>query len=265
MSLCASVFRAVRLPAVLLAHAVLVISGLAAAPQSPPSRMTPEEAERGGQELAAELRAQGPAVDSSGVLRRKGADGKWQAGVPVRLEVRPGADSWQTRYHALDSQGAIRETLAVVHSAGQPNRYEVLRPDAAGGPPSVKVMSGSGVFTPFAGSDFWLGDLGLDFLHWPRQRIVKTEMRKGRSCRVLESAVAVPEATGYAKVLSWIDIEKKGLLRAEAFGIDGKLLKEFSIGGFKKVGGRWQLKSMEIRNERDDARTRLEFDLEIDE
>src|SRR5436190_1178348 len=40
---------------------------------------------------------------------------------------------------------------------------------------------------PFAGSDFWLCDLALEFLHWPEQKILKTELRKTLSCKVLES------------------------------------------------------------------------------
>jgi hypothetical protein len=90
-------------------------------------------------------------------------------------------------------------------------------------------------------------------------------MRKGRSCKVLESLHPTPAATNYARVLSWIDGEHRGILRAEAYDRDRLLIKEFSIGSFKKVDGRWQLKSMEIRNETTDARTRLEFDLEIED
>ena len=118
---------------------------------------------------------------------------------------------------------------------------------------------------PFAESDFWLCDLGLEFLHWPAQRIAKTEMRKGRSCRVLESTNPRPEPGAYARVFAWVDLESGGLMRAEAFDRDGQRMKEFNIGSLQKINGRFQLKSMEVRDARNDTRTRLEFELEIGE
>jgi hypothetical protein len=144
-----------------------------------------------------------------------------------------------------------------------PTEYEFTTIEPGTGAPQVRMLSGDEAALPFAGSDFWFTDLGLEFLRWPRQRIIKTEMRKGRKCQVLESVNPQPRAGYYARVLSWVDLEHRGLLRAEAFGSDGRLLKEFTIGSFKKVEGSWQLKHMEIRNEQTDSRTRLEFDLEI--
>jgi hypothetical protein len=86
-------------------------------------------------------------------------------------------------------------------------------------------------------------------------------MRRGRSCRVLESINPKRVPGGYSRVVAWIDVETDGLIRAEAFDQDNKLLKEFSVGSFKKVKGKWELQDMEIRNERTDSRTRLEFNL----
>jgi negative regulator of sigma E activity len=113
---------------------------------------------------------------------------------------------------------------------------------------------------PFAGSDFWLADLGLEFFHWPEQHLKKEEMRRSRLCKVLES-VNQKSAAGYSRVVSWIDVETQGLLRAEAYDQNQRLLKEFSVGSFKKVKDRWELQDMEIRNVQTDSRTRLEFDL----
>jgi len=177
-----------------------------------------------------------------------------------------GADDWQTRYLALATNQVPFESLTVTCAERSPNRYEYARTDVAGSPvPEAVTLTGDAAAIPFAGSEFWLSDLGLEFLHWPQQRVLRHEMRKGRSCRVLESLNPSPNPTNYARVLSWVDIEHLGLLRAEAYDRDSRLLKEFSIGSFKKVEGRWQLKSMEIRNEKTDARTRLEFDLELDD
>lgn len=118
---------------------------------------------------------------------------------------------------------------------------------------------------PFASSDFWLADLGLQFLHWPQQRIVqeaRIRMRKGRPCRVLESRNPVAGAKGYVRVVSWIDRETGKPILAEAYGAEGKLMKEFEIGGVTRVNGVWQLKNLEMRNVVEDSVTVLEFQYE---
>ncbi len=235
---------------------------LAAAPA--PLRAVPKAtAEEDGRALAAELLAQRPALKTTGLLRRRDTDGKWLPPVPIRFEVIDNDHGWESRYEVPATPGSPAETLLISQSPSFPNRYELSRGGTQGAAATTRVLSADEASIPFAGSDFWLCDLGLDFLHWPQQRIAKTEMRKGRSCRVLESLNPHPAPGAYARVLSWIDIEKRGLLRAEAYGAKGEMIKEFSIGSFKKVNGRWQLKSMEIRNERTDTRTRMEFDLEV--
>ena len=116
--------------------------------------------------------------------------------------------------------------------------------------------------SPFAGSDFWIADLGLEFFHWPEQKILKPyEMRRGRACHVLESTNPNPSPNGYSRVVSWIDNETLGIVQAEAYDAKGELLKEFYPKSFKKVNGQWELQEMEIRNDRTGSRTRLEFEL----
>jgi hypothetical protein len=244
---------------------VPLLTATAALPAEPvPSRAAARPtAEQEGQALAEELLAQRPALKTTGFLRRRDSEGKWLPAVPIRFEVIDTGSDWQSIYQVPDSPSGPAETLVISQSPTRPNRYDFSRASSPGANSTTRPLSGDEASIPFADSDFWLCDLGLDFLHWPQQRIAKTEMRKGRSCRVLESVNPHARPGAYAKVLSWIDIEKRGLLRAEAYGADGKLIKEFSIGSFKKVNGRWQLKSLEIRNERTDTRTRLEFDLEV--
>ena len=114
---------------------------------------------------------------------------------------------------------------------------------------------------PLAGTDFWLIDLGLDFFHWPGQKVLRYEMRRGRSCRVLESTPSPGANLGYGRVLSWIDRESNGLLQAEAYDLNNKLLKEFTVRSIKKVDGVWQVKDMDIRTLTNGSLTRLEFEL----
>jgi hypothetical protein len=122
-------------------------------------------------------------------------------------------------------------------------------------------LSGAEIMMPFAHSDFWIADLGLEFFHWPEQKILKHEMKRGRSCQVLESTNPNPSTNGYSRVVSWIDNETLGIVHAEAYDFKNKLLKEFDPKSFKKVNGRWELQEMEIRNIQTGSRTRLEFDV----
>lgn len=220
-------------------------------------------AEAEGRELAAELRVQPPPFNTGGLLRRREPGGKWLPALPVRLDVYEASPGWRAVYQAFEPTGAITQTLVVHYAPDGSTRYEFTVSEPGGGRVEVRNLSGDEAVLPFADSDFWLVDLGLEFLRWPHQRVLRSETRKGRPCRVLESRPARVRADNYARVLSWVDREYRGLLRAEAYGPDGRLWKEFSIGSFKKVQGNWLLKQMEMRDARTDSRTRIEFDLEI--
>lgn len=220
-------------------------------------------AEAEGQELAAELRVQPPPFNTGGVLRRREPSGKWLPPLPVRLDVYEASPGWRAVYQAFEPTGAVTQTLVVHYAPDGSTRYEFTVLEPGGGRVEVRYLSGDEAVLPFADSDFWLVDLGLEFLRWPYQRVLRSETRKGRPCRVLESRPARVRPDNYARVLSWVDREYRGLLRAEAYGADGRMWKEFSIGSFKKVQGNWLLKQMEMRDARTDSRTRIEFDLEI--
>ena len=214
-----------------------------------------------GQALAAELRSERPPEDSTVTGRLKIRDAK---GARRELEIRmttllAGSNEWRAIYQAGN------ERLTVVHRAGAPNEY-LLEPAEASSEGKKKIVLGAEeTMVPFAGTDFWVADLGLEFFHWPQQRLVtdvKRNMRMGRACKMLESVNPRPGAAGYRRVISWIDVESNGLICADAYDAEDRLLKVFSIKNLDKVQGTWQLKAMEIRNERLNSRTHLEFDLE---
>ena len=114
---------------------------------------------------------------------------------------------------------------------------------------------------PFAGSDFWIIDLGLEMLRWPHQRVIERKLRRGELCSVLVSRPAKDVEGGYSKVVSWVDEDTMGIVRAEFFDGEGKLLKIFEPKSFKKIEGQWHLKEMEMRNEQANTRTSIVFDL----
>src|SRR5207302_8872399 len=111
-----------------------------------------------------------------------------------------------------------------------------------------KSLNGDEAMVPFAGSDFWVADLGLEFLHWPDQRVLRKELRRSQSCAVLESINPNPSSHGYSRVVSWIDLdEPHGIIHADAYDAQRKLVKVFDPKKIEKVRGEWQLASMEIR------------------
>ncbi len=214
-----------------------------------------------GEALAEKLCAAVPVEKTqfSGVLKVRDREGHITV-IPVTCQVLPGEPTWQVIYDVPSTNGRVAERLTIVHSTNGPNRYLFAKAAKAGEPVGDAVaLKSDEIAAPLAGTDFWLLDLGLDFFHWPTQRVIKTEMRKGRVCQVLESSQSNPPAGSYARVVSWLDKETGGPLLAEAYDRQGKLMKEFSIKSLKKVEGRWELEEMEIRDVVKRSRTRLEF------
>lgn len=206
-----------------------------------------------GQRIAAEARALAPKASSTNtaVLRLFDARRKVRAEIPVTIRTTLGDTEWHTDYTTGDG---LR--FRVTRSPRVPSRYESSGADG-------RLQPAGNLLVPFSGSDFWLVDLGLDFFHWPEQRLVKKEQRRGEACYVLESITPKPTPGGYSRVKTWLDQHTLGIVTAEAYDTQDKLLKEFQPKSFKKVDGQWRLKEMEIRNEQADTRTSLIFDVEV--
>ena len=227
-----------------------------------------QDAQRAGAALAAELRTQWPADNllQTGWLKMRDAKGN-RAAVRIRFEVIVTATNWTSVFTAFSSNTMHgTEQLCVVHSGDCPNQYNWTRTNTHNGQQSAPIegqqisWTGARWQYAFAGSDFWAVDLGLEFLCWPGQRLLKREMRRSRMCNVLESANPTPAPDGYSRVVSWIDTETGGLVRAEAYDVHNKLLKEFEPKEFKKVKGRWELRQMRIRNVQTGSQTVFELD-----
>ncbi|MGA3266284.1 MAG: outer membrane lipoprotein-sorting protein [Verrucomicrobiota bacterium] len=219
------------------------------------------DAEIQGRQLAQQLCEGWPeSATNTGVLQIHNAQGK-HFQIPVKCEVVVTATNWRSIYESTDAAGNSA-TLEVIHAPGAPNRYYVTETKASG-PSDAKpgAVRGDELFAPFAGSDFWIADLGLEFFHWPAQKILKKELKRSRGCTVLESTNPMPSPGGYSRVVSWIDEETLGIVQADAYDAGGKLLKEFLPKDFKKVKGQWQVGSMRIDNVLTGSRTQLEFHL----
>jgi hypothetical protein len=182
--------------------------------------------------------------------------------IPVRMTVRLVNDGWDEIYETQPVGERPGEVFIVKHHGTRPNEYLFGEYRTVEQKPDLKALKADELYRPLARSDFYLADLGLEFLHWPSQKIVKKEMRKSRSCRVVESVNPEPGPGEYSRVLSWVDFETSGIILAEAYDENGKLLKEFSIQKFDRKEKR--LKEIQIRNDQTDSRTRLELNLAVE-
>jgi hypothetical protein len=252
-----------RLATLLVAAAAFPVALATARAANPaPAPSSPE-----GGALAEDLRSAKPMenLEVRGWIRLRDPEGR-RTRTPFRYRIEVGDQSWRSVYETSGEGPLPAGNLVILHSPDAPNRYELSGAPGAGAPnPAPEVLTGDQAMIPFAGADFWLADLGREFLWWPEHRIVeeaRIKMRKGRPCKVLESRNPQADAKGYTRVRSWIDTKTGGIIMAEAYGRDGKLMKEFEIGGLTKVNDVWELKDMEIRNARTDSQTVFEFKYE---
>lgn len=205
-----------------------------------------------GRELADQLISLRPETgftNTGKLFIRASRKQKWEVNYSCRVVLTE--TNWTSYYSTTRGTNAL-PGFSVEHREGQPNIY---RNDAG------DIISGRQLDVAFADSDFWRSDLGLEFFHWPEQRVLKWEMKRSFGCKVLESKNPNPTATNYSRVLSWIHDDTGALIQAEAYDAQGKLLKEFRPTATEKVNGRRELKEMEIENAQSGSTTRLEFDL----
>jgi len=218
-----------------------------------------------GRKLAQQLCEAQPAENftNTGVLQIRDGKGKTSK-IPIKFETIVTTTNWSSIYELSPrdfvTNNPVPIKLVVLQGSSSSNLYS-LTFDFGGDPDRrwTKDRSDFVAALPFAG-DFWVADLGLEFFHWPEQKILKHEMRRGRACKVLESTNPNPSTNSYSRIVSWIDNESGGIVQAEAYDFKNQLLKEFAPKSFKKVNGQWEPQEMEIRNVQTGSRTRLEFD-----
>ena len=218
----------------------------------PVAASTNDSAQVEGRALAQQLLALKPesSFTNIGKLVIRGPK-KQRREVSYQCRVLVTATNWTSYYSASHGTNELPR-FSVEHRDGAANRYFDDR---------TNLLSTSQIAASFAGSDFAMADLGLEFFHWPDQRVARWEMKRSFGCKVLESRNPEPVASGYSRVVSWIHTETGGLIQAEAYDARGKLLKEFRPTETEKVNGRHELKEMEIENVQAGTRTTLVFDL----
>ncbi len=250
----------------LLAALLVLSSAVCLAQPKAEIRRTPPldvaEAEKAGKALVAELLAQRPEQNSTntGVFIIRNSEGQTTR-VPARFAVVAQGEKTLSVYEVTGGPQAGL-TLSVAQVQGKPNEYLLTKPGTA----NPTRLSGNETMVPFAGSDFWIADLGLEFLHWPRQLVLKKEMSRGQFCNKLESVSPHPAPGAYSRVVTWVAADRPGIaiVQAEAYDSGGELLKRFEPKKVQKVNGQWELQEMQIRNRQTDSRTLIDFELQRD-
>jgi hypothetical protein len=224
-----------------------------------------------GRKLAEQILAQRPTENftNMGVLKVRDSKGK-RSEVPIKNEISVTANGWQIIYEAAFTNDA--ETFTIVHSnlstkdlpfSGSKDwlwdhiQSSHHRPGGA----RTNIFKADYYMAPFADSDFTIGDLSMNFFHWPTQKVLKKEIYRSCACTVLESTNPNPTTNGYSRVVSWIDTESLGIVEAYAYDFNDKKLKDFYPKDIKKVNGQWQVQTLVMENVQTGSRSRLEFDL----
>lgn len=227
-----------------------------------------EQASRGSQEtghdLALRLRTVMPQAPSTNqaMLKIRGTHGRTQ--VPVVVIARPGSGGWSVEYRVgrAGSEPGL-QVWTIHHRLDGAPRYERQQPAPSATNTTATTATATATVTEAQGletlgdGDFALRELGMEFLHWPDQRLRGRELSNGRWCQVLESRSGRPD--GPAVVRSWIDENLGVLLSAEVYDGRQRRLKQFSITQFREQGDRWSC-SVSMVDDRRGTKTELSFD-----
>ena len=227
--------------------------------------LSPTEGDREARELVPQILAQRPEQTfTNAVLRIRNRDGV-ERRVAVRFQTAITPTNWSSTYesspsHSPEDKKPFVRKLTITHAPSAPNRYLIWESSNTNATP--KTISPSDTSLPFATSDFSVADLGLEFLHWPKQRVAKKEMYSSRYCAVLDSINPSPAKGACARIRSWITTEPPlAPVRAEAYDAAGKRIKVFDVKGVEKVKGHFKVDSVEMRDLQTGSRTIMEFDL----
>jgi outer membrane lipoprotein-sorting protein len=245
----------------------LLTALLAVAAMDPPSQpivLSPEQAAKEGGALVDEMLSQQPAESSTTGTMSIRTPKKFTQ-IQIKFQTILSSTNWMSDYQTVYADHV--EHVLITHTPNQTNTYSQFGSNWGGDEKKIHLLDLApnpvkDIWAPFAGSDFSIADLGLEFLHWPDQRLLQKEIKRSRSCRVLESINPHPVAGGYSRVKSWVDAESHGILYAEAYDVNGKELKEFYPKDFDKVDGEWQLHEMQISNVQTKSTTTVKFNLD---
>ena len=90
-------------------------------------------------------------------------------------------------------------------------------------------------------------DISMQFLYWPRAKVVGEETLVMQSCYKIEMH-PLRKGTAYGVVRLWVDKANGAILQMEGFDASGRLVKRFAVKSGQPYKGQWFLKTMRIEN-----------------
>lgn len=116
----------------------------------------------------------------------------------------------------------------------------------------AQTVSGARLTQPVRGTDIAYEDLALRFIYWNNAQ-VEGEQRIGVFPCWIVLVRPSTRYTQYGSVRIWVPKGKSGLVQAEGFDAQSRLLKRFKVVSGQEIKGKWILKQMRI--ERFDPQT----------
>lgn len=195
-----------------------------------------------------------------------------QSGVPgqyylefelVALPHRGEEQTFQGRYWgARNEQGAITR-VELTDAGGTKHRLLLQNGEqgavwrlAAG---KVARLGTSELFQPLIpGVEVTPFDVQMPFLYWPEAKLEKIDRAYGRPANVFFFSAPPSFAGGeLAAARGYLDTQYNALTKTELMDGTSRVLKTFSLLGFKRVQDQYLPKSADYRNERTRNKTRL--------
>ena len=232
--------------------------------QSAPLTLSQTTPEKAGSDLAARVRSLLPqsAGTNSALMRVRPARPALPYQIPLRIAVFPTPEGWCTLYEADPGPQRPAVRLWIEHVRDHRPRYFVAEKDHSGAwPAQPEPLEPARRMLGFAGSDFAPADLSLEFLFWPHHRLLRSEMRRGQFCDLIESSTPDSPPDGYCRVRAWFDRDTGGLVYAEGLDAQGRVVKEFLPRRFRKIDGQWEVTELEMIHRLAGSRTVLVLNL----
>ncbi|MGB8170642.1 MAG: outer membrane lipoprotein-sorting protein [Chthoniobacteraceae bacterium] len=202
---------------ILLAPAMLCLSGLAGGADAPDAR-----------EILKSVRAAQTAQQQS--LTGKVRSG-WKS-VPFKLTMSGNTVRWEFS----DPPETLQLRLGEKDS-----QFEEI------GKGGAQKVSAASFDKKVRDTDISYEDLSMRFLYWSNATVEGDETMLMNSCWIVRVEPPSRSSSQYSKVKLWITKNNGALMQAEAYGHDGKLARRFKVVSGQSLGdGLWMLKQMRI-------------------
>lgn len=123
----------------------------------------------------------------------------------------------------------------------------------------VKRIASSNRSGPFLGSEFAYEDMSTPVVEKYSYRFVEEAVHEGAPCYVIESTPK-DENSGYARIVSWVDVDELRILKSVYYDREDTLLKTLTAHGYEQFEGRyWRPAELMMRNHQTGKATRMVF------